>query len=242
MNDKMKQMRDEPEGLKGMKRVLEFFKPEGLQSLLLNLRKFKQKSELAGAQTKMNLMNLVGEGGFTPDAEGFTAEDFEQQLTTLDSLGVEISKTDSLLNSIRDKGNVEVQPMSSMVPNIEDQRIETDDITQMFAEMMIPGGAAGRLTKVATKKLAKQMSGKFGFGKEGSKKILANLKQTEIDEYARNFFGQRDFYNLVKAMKAGRIKPGDKAYEKGKRVLKLYDDIFGKGTDSIPNLRQPLIK
>ena len=44
MNDKMKQMRDEPEGLKGMKRVLEFFKPEGLQSLLLNLRKFKQKS------------------------------------------------------------------------------------------------------------------------------------------------------------------------------------------------------
>ena len=61
MNDKMKQMRDEPEGLKGMKRVLEFFKPEGLQSLLLNLRKFKQKSELAGAQTKMNLMNLVGD-------------------------------------------------------------------------------------------------------------------------------------------------------------------------------------
>tara|TARA_X000001388_G_scaffold491_2_gene748 strand:+ start:895 stop:1578 length:684 start_codon:yes stop_codon:yes gene_type:complete len=225
MNEKMKQMRDEPDSLKGMKRVLEFFKPEGLQSLLLNLRRFKQGTEMAGAQTKMNLMNLVGEGGFTPDAEGFTAEDFEQQLTTLDSLGVEISKTDSLLNAIREKGNVEVQPMSSMVPNIEDQRIETDDIMKNFVEGMVPGNAVGRLTKVATNKLAKQMSGKFGFGKEGSKKILANLTQTDIDEYARNFFGQRDFYNLVKAMKAGRIKPGDKSYEKGQRVLKLYEEL-----------------
>ena len=225
MNEKMKQMRDEPDSLKGMKRVLEFFKPEGLQSLLLNLRKFKQGTEMAGAQAKMNLMNLVGEGGFTDDAPGFTREEFEQQLTTLDSLGVEISKTDSLLNAIREKGNVEAQPMSSMVPNIEDQRIETDDIMKNFVEGMVPGGAVGRLTKVATNKLAKQMSGKFGFGKEGSKKILANLTQTDIDEYARNFFGQRDFYNLVKAMKAGRIKPGDKSYEKGQRVLKLYEEL-----------------
>ena len=129
------------------------------------------------------------------------------------------------MNAIREKGNVEVQPMGSIVPNIEDQRIETDDIMKNFVEGMVPCGAVGRITKVATRELAKKMSGRFGFGKEGSKKILANLTSTDIDEYARNFFGQRDFYALVKAMKEGRIKPGDKAYEKGQRVLKLYDEI-----------------
>ena len=59
--------------------------------------------------------------------------------------------------------------------------------------MMIPGGAAGRLTKVATKELAKKMSGKFGFGKGGASKILANLRQTDIDEYATKFLWTKRF-------------------------------------------------
>jgi len=80
-------MAEEPRKLKSIKEILSLFKTDGIEKLFLKLKGMKQGAEYTGAKTKMNLMNLIGEGGFTDEAEGFTEEDFERQAALLDSLG-----------------------------------------------------------------------------------------------------------------------------------------------------------
>lgn len=194
-------MADEPKKLKSLKEILSLFKQGGLEELLLKLRGMKQTGQIIGAQTKLNLMNLVGEGGLTPDAEGLTAEDFETQEALLDSLIMEKAKTDSLQNVLK-----------------QDKNIETDSskITEEFLLGMLGSTKAKTLMNV---------SSKLGL-KEGASKGLAKiLKQSDLDRL-NTAFGKKNFFNILRGLEKGLIDPNSSLYQMAKRYKKVYDELF----------------
>jgi len=200
----MIEKRDEPTRLTRLKKILSLFKPGGLEELRLILQKAKQKGEYSAQQGKINMMMLNP----ADDIENLPDIDFEKELSVLDSLNNEIIKTDSLLGNIRGE-----------------DRPTPEELSQDVLEMISGGGAVGRLTNVAKKKLAKDFSSKFKI--TGDKSLIEKyLKPNEIEDYVRNFFGKRDFFGLVRGMQSGKIKPGDKAFDKGTRVLKLFEEAF----------------
>tara|TARA_R100001015_G_C4634644_1_gene201594 strand:+ start:7441 stop:8073 length:633 start_codon:yes stop_codon:yes gene_type:complete len=210
----MIQKKDEPEKLSRLKKLLALFKPGSADRLLLRLRGMKQGAEYAGAQAKMNLMNLVGEGGFTSDAEGFTEEEFLQQAALLDSLGLEKAKTDSLLKN-------EDNPV--FIPNSSKPESEEDfDVQQFMMDAITPGVGVGRLTKTV---MANAVSGKLGLGKGGTKAAKEILEESDMD-LLNTVFGRRTFFNTVRGFKEGLIDRANSSYARAKRFAKLYDKFF----------------
>ena len=201
-------MADEPKKLKSIKDLLSLFK---LEKLLLRMKGMKQGAEYAGAQTKMNLMNLIGEGGLTDEAEGFTAEDFERQEALLDSLGIEIDKTDSLLNVLGqdafEGSNVETE---------SDIDLDSSDVVEDFVFGMLGG------TKL---KAAMNVSGKLGLGKGGSEAVKKILKESDID-ILNTTFGKRIFFDTLKGLQQGLIDPTNNKYGRALRFQKIYDKFF----------------
>ena len=204
----MIQKKDEPEKLSGLKKLLALFKPGSADRLLLRLRGMKQGAEYAGAQAKMNLMNLVGEGGFTEEAEGLTAEEFEQQAALLDSLSTEKAKTDSLIQLLDVGSNVETD--------------NDFDVQEFMMDAISPGGAAARITKTA---LANKISGKLGLGKGGTEAANNILEKSDMD-LLNTVFGKRTFFNTVRGYIEGLIDRTYRAYSRSKRYTKLYDKFF----------------
>ena len=197
----MLQKKDEPEKLSRLKKLLALFKPGSADRLLLRLRGMKQGAEYAGAQAKMNLMNLIGEGGFTPDAEGLTAEEFEQQAALLDSLGLEKAKTDSLLNVLKQEKNIET---------------ESSKITEDFLLGMLGSTKAKTLMNI---------SSKLGL-KEGASKGLAKiLKQSDLDRL-NTAFAKRDFFKILRGLENNLIDPTSSAYQRALRYKKVYDELY----------------
>lgn len=204
-------MADEPKKLKSLKELLSLFKPGGLEKLLLRMKGMKQGVEYAGAQTKMNLMNLIGEGGLTDEAEGFTAEDFERQEALLDSLGIEIDKTDSLLNvlgqDVFEGSNVETE---------SDIDLDSSDVVEDFVFGMLGGTKAKALMNV---------SSKLGLKKGASKALENILKESDINRL-NTAFGKKNFFNILRGLEKGLIDPTSNAYKRALRYKKVYDELF----------------
>tara|TARA_R100000734_G_C3319012_1_gene114020 strand:- start:539 stop:1159 length:621 start_codon:yes stop_codon:yes gene_type:complete len=205
-------MAEEPRKLKSIKEILSLFKTDGIEKLLLKLKGMKQGAEYTGAKTKMNLMNLIGEGGFTDEAEGFTEEDFERQAALLDSLGTEKAKTDSLLNILGQDV-------------FEGSNVETEsdfDVQEFMMDAISPGGAVGKVSKTV---LANKVSGKLGLGKGGTQGIKDILTESDMD-LLNTTFGRRSFFNIIRGFKEGLIDRNNNAYGRAQRFMKLYEKFF----------------
>ena len=201
------QGRDEPKKLSSLKQILSLFKGGGLEELLLKLRGMKQDTEIGIENSKLNAMSL-SPGKYNEETQSFdeyTDEDFGRVFDVLDSLGVERSKTDSLLNVLQEKN------------------IETDSskvVEDYFNNIMLKT----KKSKAAVK-AAKNLSARLKLGEGGADAILKRLKETDIQRYNTSF-GPKNFFGLIEGMQKGLLQPDNPAYERGLRVLKLYKDFF----------------
>ena len=197
------QGRDEPKKLSSLKQILSLFKGGGLEELLLKLRGMKQDAEIGIENSKLNAMSL-SPGKYNEETQSFdeyTDQDFGRVFDVLDSLGVERSKTDSLLNVLQEK-NVEV---------------DSSKIVEDFAQGLFGGGAAGITKKVIQKNLNQKIGGP-----------MAQWAKTFSPETLRLFNADQSFFwNSVRKFERG-IDASDPNYVLSKKAFDFYNKFLKK--------------
>lgn len=194
---------EEPKKLSGIKKFLELFKPGGLEELLLKLKSGKQGLEIKNQLGKINAYTMSEE--YNPEIGGYE-NTTDVMFDVLDSLETEKAKTDSLLNLLQQDKNIETDSSKVVEDFVKNVMLKT------------------KKTKAAVD-AAKSLSARLKLGKGGADAILERLKESDIQRYNTSF-GPKNFFGLIEGMEKGLLQPGNPAYERGLRVLKLYKDFF----------------